>query len=548
VTQSSVGQLSPPPAAAAGLRRPWESPDLFPLIPADGEYGYIRRQIPISCTLEQLRQAVGRGWGPLPLVWTPNSRRVVPAVEAACLFDVVKPRLMKKTIWSAVGWALLGVVLAAVVELTATQGNVPAEQARSLAWTLLMFLGILPMSMTIRSYRVLSTFTVRDMIGHGRVARYQAWLRRRWLVTTWFVAACILVVAACQLKTGVEVSVILCGLVKPLPHGQWWRLLTMALMHGGIIHLAINLTSLVVLGRLVEAHSRPAYLPIVFLVAALAGSLASLKFGPSPGTTVGASGGLMGFIGFMAVMGYRRRSVLPNGFLQVMIANVFLIGLMGSTAANLIDNAAHFGGLAAGVLIGLIVFANGPAQRAWQLANVLAVLAMLVLAATCAKAATILWNAREIDLTAANISLPGYISLGHGVFDATARFYTRYTPGIEGKFRILNASHDESAGPTVDTMRGVFQQPGLYVFKFDEFDTSGFVFQCRYVRVRVMARAEPLPMLICPDESMWNVYQHGMIATQPNQLGVVQWTEYAPDPTIGRWGLASITYLEEKNN
>ncbi|HUB26463.1 MAG TPA: rhomboid family intramembrane serine protease, partial [Tepidisphaeraceae bacterium] len=519
----------PPPAAAAGPRRPWESPDLFPLIPTDGQYGFIRRQIPVSCTLEQLRQTIAHGWGPLPLVWTPASRRVVPAVEAASLFDVVKPRLMKKTIASAAGWALLGAGLAAAVVLTAKQEQMPADQAKSMAWTLLVFLGIVPMAMTIRSYQVLATFTVRDMIAHGRVARYQAWLRRRWLVTTWFVAACILVVFACQLKAGVDLSAVLCGLVKPLPRGQWWRLLTMALMHGGFIHIAVNLTSLVILGRLVEAHSRPAYLPIVFVLSAIAGSLASLKFGPVPGTTVGASGGLMGLIGFMAVMGYRRRSVLPGGFLQIMIANVFLIGLMGSTASNVIDNACHFGGLAAGVVIGLIVFANGPARRAWQAANGIALLAMLLLAAACAKAVTILWNPTEIVLTAPSAPLPPYVPLGHGVFDATARFSARYAPEVEGKFQIRGASRDESGGQVVNTIRGVFQQPGLYVFKFDEFDRTGFVYQSRSIRVQVAPNAEPLPMLICPDDSMWNVYPHAMIATRPRQIGIVQWTEDSPD-------------------
>ena len=78
---------------------------------------------------------------------------------------------------------------------------------------------------------------------------------------------------------GIAASIWSCVFIKPLPQGQWWRLLTCALMHGGWLHLAVNFSSLLILGRWMEAHTRSSYLPLVFVVSALVGSFAFLKFG-----------------------------------------------------------------------------------------------------------------------------------------------------------------------------------------------------------------------------------------------------------------------------
>lgn len=156
---------------------------------------------------------------------------------------------------------------------------------------------------------------------------------------------------------GGEKSIFLAGLVKPLFwEGQSWRVLTGAALHGGIIHLAFNCYALYILGKLVEMLSNRAHLAIVFLLSAIGGGLLSLVFMPES-ISVGASGGIIGFLGYLTVYGFKRRKILTNSFLKSMLMNIAFITLFGivlNQSENLprIDNYGHLGGLLTGALYG----------------------------------------------------------------------------------------------------------------------------------------------------------------------------------------------------
>jgi membrane associated rhomboid family serine protease len=62
----------------------------------------------------------------------------------------------------------------------------------------------------------------------------------------------------------------------------------------------------------------------------------------------------MGLVGFLAVLGYRRRRVLPRGFMKSISLSIALTAGAGLVAYQLVDNAAHFGGLIGGVILGFI--------------------------------------------------------------------------------------------------------------------------------------------------------------------------------------------------
>jgi membrane associated rhomboid family serine protease len=70
---------------------------------------------------------------------------------------------------------------------------------------------------------------------------------------------------------------------------------------------------------------------------------------------VGASGGLMGLVGFLAVLGYRRKEILPSGFFKSILISICFMGVIGLVGFAVIDNAAHLGGLVAGVVFGLVL-------------------------------------------------------------------------------------------------------------------------------------------------------------------------------------------------
>lgn len=135
--------------------------------------------------------------------------------------------------------------------------------------------------------------------------------------------------------------------------GEIWRFLTSAALHAGIIHLFFNSYALLILGRLIEMLSNRAHLAIIFVLSAVGGNILSLYFSASE-VSVGASGGIIGFLGYLAVYGFYRRELLSSSFLKNMLLNIGFIALYGLALYQVIDNFAHLGGLLAGAIYGFL--------------------------------------------------------------------------------------------------------------------------------------------------------------------------------------------------
>ncbi len=172
---------------------------------------------------------------------------------------------------------------------------------------------------------------------------------------------CIVLVWICQalfvsqetILFGGQNSVIIAGFDKQFfLEGQYWRILTGAALHGGIIHLAFNAYALYVLGKLVEFLSNRSHLAIVFLLSVIGGGLMSLAFLPDP--SIGASGGIIGFLGYLTAYGFKRRKLLSNAFLKNMLFNIAFIAVMGIFIIPNVDNFGHLGGLLVGLIYGFI--------------------------------------------------------------------------------------------------------------------------------------------------------------------------------------------------
>lgn len=156
-----------------------------------------------------------------------------------------------------------------------------------------------------------------------------------------------------QLMAGLELSVVRAGLVKSLviKDGEYWRILTGATLHGGLLHIYFNTQALYGFGSLMEYLSNRAHLAMVFLLSIISGGIFSIFFLPES-TSVGASGGIMGLIGYLAIYGYRRRRQLPPDFLKTMLINIGFIAAFGLIAYEFVDNFAHLGGFVAGSVYG----------------------------------------------------------------------------------------------------------------------------------------------------------------------------------------------------
>lgn len=166
-----------------------------------------------------------------------------------------------------------------------------------------------------------------------------------------FIAA----VALFQTSNGVDDSIETAGFVKPYfwQRHEYWRILTGGALHGGILHLYFNCQALYGFGSLIEALSNRAHLAIVFLLSIIGGGALSLVFMPE-NASIGASGGVLGLVGYLAIYGYRRRRQLPPDFLKSMLINIGFIAAFGIIAYQIIDNFGHLGGLITGAIYGFI--------------------------------------------------------------------------------------------------------------------------------------------------------------------------------------------------
>jgi rhomboid protease GluP len=151
--------------------------------------------------------------------------------------------------------------------------------------------------------------------------------------------------------------------------GEWWRLITAAFLHGGLLHIGMNSWVLFDLGTHVnEAFGTPRYLTIYF-VSSITGYLASLYW--SSAISIGASAGLCGLIGAMIALGTRDRSAVGAAMRRQYIQWMVYLLAFGLIPGLNIDNAAHIGGLAGGFAIAYLAGTPGfseAMENFWRLA------------------------------------------------------------------------------------------------------------------------------------------------------------------------------------
>jgi len=187
--------------------------------------------------------------------------------------------------------------------------------------------------------------------------------RQPFLVTQVIVGINVLVFVAMVLSGVSPVAPTLQQLVTwganlaPLSLGsQPWRMLASNYVHIGLIHIFFNMWCLWNLGRLAERiFDRWTYL-FVYTASGISGSLASLWWHPQ-GIGAGASGAIFGLAGALIAVLYLGKLPIAKEALKPTLKS-----LLSFAAYNLffglvpgIDNAAHLGGLAAGLSLGAVL-------------------------------------------------------------------------------------------------------------------------------------------------------------------------------------------------
>ncbi len=128
---------------------------------------------------------------------------------------------------------------------------------------------------------------------------------------------------------------------------QYYRAFTAMFLHANFQHILFNMIALLIVGPAVEVLLGRARFLVLYLLAGLAGSVASYLLSPATIFGLGASGAIMGVMGAYVVIGLRRR--LPIAAVVGLLVLNLLIGFSGS-----IDWRAHLGGLAVGGLLAFV--------------------------------------------------------------------------------------------------------------------------------------------------------------------------------------------------
>lgn len=150
-----------------------------------------------------------------------------------------------------------------------------------------------------------------------------------------------------------------CGTNLVLEQGEYWRLLTSVFLHSGFTHLGSNLLVQVLMGNAVERNLGHIKYLILYLASGICGNVVSVLYDHAMGVniySVGASGAVFGVMGVLMLLIIKGRKKLQRGSSMLVRAGFALFYAVYSGFRNpYTDNAAHLGGLAVGVLLGLIL-------------------------------------------------------------------------------------------------------------------------------------------------------------------------------------------------
>lgn len=194
------------------------------------------------------------------------------------------------------------------------------------------------------------------------------------VVTLTIIAVCVLVYLAQRLPdvTGMF------AFTPALAEGEPWRFLTAAFLHGGTLHLALNMYALWIIGTALEPVLGRWRFTALYLLSALGGSTAVLLLAnpveQSWGTyVVGASGAVFGL--FAAIFIVMRRFGRDATQILILLVINFVLGFI---IAN-VSWQSHLGGAVVGALLAM-VYAYAPRENRTALGvAATAVMAVLLL-------------------------------------------------------------------------------------------------------------------------------------------------------------------------
>lgn len=138
-----------------------------------------------------------------------------------------------------------------------------------------------------------------------------------------------------------------------------WRLITACFLHANLLHIFFNMWVLVDIGPAVEElYGSPRFF-FLYIVSGIGGYLLSGFMGNSG---IGASGAIVGLIGLLLAITYRRRSAGMQMLREQIWRWIIYLAIWGFLPGMHIDNWAHLGGGISGFILGKLMMDRAPAD------------------------------------------------------------------------------------------------------------------------------------------------------------------------------------------
>jgi membrane associated rhomboid family serine protease len=133
--------------------------------------------------------------------------------------------------------------------------------------------------------------------------------------------------------------------------GEWWRIFTAALLHGGMMHILFNMYALYLFGPRLEQQVGSPGFAALYVATAGTGGMVSYAFGATGQVSIGASGAIFGLLGAWMFVAWKMRHTPGGRSMFNQLGVLLAINLALPLFVGGIDWRAHLGGLAGGILI-----------------------------------------------------------------------------------------------------------------------------------------------------------------------------------------------------
>jgi len=364
----------PDPSTTPADRPIWLRQSTLRLKPAQSPYGFILQEeahgYPTASSLAEaiLKHQQARS---IQHVWTPESETLILIEECPDLLPSLQPIRMaeaqddlRSTRYKAVVGAAV-ITGIGIIEYGKLGGAVHRSGTLGIAIVVYLMFALVPYYQAYKALRTARKLSKETLAEEARDIRFDYWTEKQPGYFTKGLLAIIILLSALQflspiltpLRSGFNDTVQLAGLNKgAILAGEGWRIWTAPFLHGNWVHLFMNASALWYIGRRVEVLTKWPNLLLCYLISIIAGAYASYYFLPMGKSAVGASGGLMGLMGFLLVFELLHPRLAPRPARRRLIAGIVLTGVIGLLGYQFIDNAAHIGGLLAGIAYGYLGF------------------------------------------------------------------------------------------------------------------------------------------------------------------------------------------------